>query len=417
MTGVVVSVVVLLLSIAVTVTAATQAVFRLGASRVRTLADEGFSGSTALVQIRSNPGSLRYGLRLISALLVLAAMGIGVLGATEAWGAMSATVVVLISAVVVFIVADALPRGLASRHPVRIALAAAPIILSVSRLVAALGVPFQLLENSSGWGGEHSAEERELREIQELGRQEGMLDAEENLLVERAFRLDEATAWDVMTPRVEIFAWRESTTIGEILGDLPSVPYSRVPVYAESVDDITGIVYVREAYRAFIASGGEQTLLSIARDPFFVPGSLSLAQLLQDFQTRRIHMGIVADEFGGTDGLITLEDVLEELVGEIVDETDLEEQLIVHVSADQVIVDAGKDLRDINLALGVALPNSDHRSLNGFILDELGHVPAKGERMERSGVQIEIVESSDTQVTRAKLTRLSDITIDTSNPD
>lgn len=409
MTSVVVAIIVVLLSAALVVTVASQAVFRLSASRVRTLVDEGFGGAEALVRLRAEPGSLRYGLRLISALLALNAMGIGVLGATERWGATSGTVLVLISSLVVFLVADAIPRGIASRHPVRIALVAAPVILSLSRLVSAIGAPFHLLDAPRGpEGADNSAEARELREIQEIGREEGVVDAHESLLVERAFRLDETETWDVMTPRVEIFAWKESTTLDEILGQLPTVPYSRVPVYAESVDDITGIVYVREVYQAFTAGGGTRTLGSIAREPFFVPGSRSLAQLLQDFQARRIHLGIVADEFGGTDGLVTLEDVLEELVGDIVDETDVDEQAIVKVADDQVIVDAGEDLRDINHVLEVNLPASDHRSLNGFILEELGYVPGEGERMERSGVEMEILEASDTQVIRARLTRMGE---------
>ncbi len=253
--------------------------------------------------------------------------------------------------------------------------------------------------------GELTAEERELREIQALGQEEGVLEDHENLLVERAFRLDELTAWDVMTPRVDVFAWKDSTPLEDIVGEISGVPYSRVPVYAESVDDITGILYVREAYQAFVEGKRDLPLAALAREPFFVPGSLSLSRLMQDFQTRRIHMGIVADEFGGIDGLVTLEDVLEELVGEIVDETDLDEEEMVRVSKTEALVDAGVDLREINYALNLSLPILEHRSLNGFILEEMGYVPAVGETLERSGVHIEVVEATETQVVRARLTR------------
>ena len=225
--------------------------------------------------------------------------------------------------------------------------------------------------------------------------------------MERAFRLDELTAWDVMVPRVDIFAWKEELTLQDIVGELAAVPYSRVPVYRESVDDVTGIVYVREAYERFVRGDREVTLGELARDPFFVPGSLSLTQLLQDFQARRIHLGIVADEFGGTDGLVTLEDILEELVGEIRDETDLEEEEIVRISDGVVECDAGVDVRDLDDALGVALPKVEHRSLNGFILEELGRVPPAGESFERAGVRIEILAATETQVLRARLTKLA----------
>jgi CBS domain containing-hemolysin-like protein len=298
----------------------------------------------------------------------------------------------------------------AARSHVRIALASAPALLLVARWTRLLTVPAARLEERIVGGNDEpiSSERRELLEIREIGEEEGVLEEAESLLVERAFRLDERTAWDVMVPRVDIFAWKDDMALGEIVARLPDVPYSRVPVYHESVDDVTGIVYVREAYER-VARGDRDILLrDIARPPFFVPGSLSLTQLLQDFQARRIHMGIVADEFGGTDGLVTLEDVLEELVGEIHDETDVDGEEMVRVSPIVVEVGAGIDLRDIDEALDVAFPKAEHRSLNGFILEELGHVPNTGASFERAGVLIEILEATETQVVRARLTKRVD---------
>jgi CBS domain containing-hemolysin-like protein len=225
--------------------------------------------------------------------------------------------------------------------------------------------------------------------------------------VERAFRLDELTVWEVMTPRVDVFAWKDTLTLQEILPEMEEVPYSRVPVFGESIDDITGILYIREAYVWYAAGRLEAPLSALSREPFFVPGSLSLTRILRDFQARRIHMGIVADEFGGTDGLVTLEDVLEELVGEIEDETDVTEEPLTRLSRSEVVADGGIDLREINLAFNVTLPQMEHRSLNGFIIEELGYVPGEGETLERSGVRIEVVEASETHVLRARLTKLS----------
>jgi len=172
------------------------------------------------------------------------------------------------------------------------------------------------------------------------------------------------------------------------------------------VDDITGILHVREAYQSYIAGRGTTTLKALSREPFFVPGSLSLTRLLKDFQARRIHLGIVADEFGGTDGLVTLEDILEELVGEIVDETDLPEEPLVRISRNEIIADGSLDLREINYAFNVSLPQLENRSLNGFIIEELGYVPEKGETLERHGVRIDVVEASDTQVVRARVRKI-----------
>jgi putative hemolysin len=247
------------------------------------------------------------------------------------------------------------------------------------------------------------ATERELLELTELGRVQGVVGEEEHRLVERAFRMDELTAWDIMTPRVDIFAWPDSLTLEEAVPQLGEMPHSRVPVYGESIDDITGILYVRQAYEAYVAGHGAMRLAELAREPFFVPGSLALPHLLHDFQLRRLHMGIVADEFGGTDGLVTLEDVIEELVGEIEDETDIHETPIRRISRSEAEADGAVELREVNHALNVSLPHLEARSLNGYLLDQLGRVPEVGEEIDVPGLAIEILEASETQVLRARL--------------
>ncbi|HSH76715.1 MAG TPA: hemolysin family protein [Longimicrobiales bacterium] len=398
---------VLMLASAV-ITAALAATLQIGASRLRTLRSEGFAGAEALAQLRGIEVTVRASVRLVTRFCNLTALGIVTVLGVERWPAAWAAILVVLSGIaLVHVVTDILPHALAARSPVRLALSSAPLLLGLVRLTRPLTAPVAVLEDRiAGGNDDETTEQRELREIREIGEEAGILEESENRLVERAFRLDELTAWDVMVPRVDIFAWKDDTKIDEIIGSLSEVRFSRVPVYRGSVDEITGIVYVREAYERFVQGGGSGTLAELARPPFFVPGSLSLTQLLQDFQARRIHMGIVADEFGGTDGLVTLEDVLEELVGEIHDELDLEEVELVRVSPTTLECDAGIDLRELNEALGVELPKAEHRSLNGYILEELGHVPVAGAVLERTGLRIEILEATDTQVIRARLSKL-----------
>jgi len=378
---------------------------------MRTLKSEGFKGAKALAEVRTRAGDVGASVRMITGVLNLGTLGIGVATGILTLERGPPAIVVMIAAAIVIVFADVLPRSIAARHPVRLALAFASGLLSLTQWTRLISGPVSKLEDALVRNSEDelSVEERELREIQEIGQEEGVLEESENLLVERAFRLDELTTWDAMVPRVDIFAWQEDLSLSEIIDGLPDVPYSRVPVYKDSVDDVTGILYVREAYERISQGMHDLKLHQISRPPFFVPGSLSLAQLMRDFQAKRIHMGIVADEFGGTDGLVTLEDVLEELVGEIHDETDVEEEEIRQVSSNQIECDAGVDVRDINQALGVTLPKLEHRSLNGLILEELGHVPSVGEELRCDDVQIEIMQATETQVIRAQLTRLTDL--------
>jgi CBS domain containing-hemolysin-like protein len=402
------AVVALLLLTSAVLTAVHDSAFQIGRSRTRTLSDEGFEGSAALARVRERKHAVQASVRVVTQAFNLSALAIIAMTGVSTWGRAGPVVSTVIGVVVVLVVADLIPHLIAARSPVRLALTASPMLLAVERIARPLVAPVERLEERIGGNHESITDEhRELREIQEIGEEEGVLEEAEARLVERAFRLDEQTAWDVMVPRVDIFSWSEKQTLGEIVEQLADVPYSRVPVYRESVDDVTGIVYVRELYERIARGERDLELGALAREPFFVPGSLSLSQLLRDFQARRIHLGIVADEFGGTDGLVTLEDVLEELVGEIQDETDREEEEIVRVSDDVVECDAGVDLRDLDEALDLSLPQGEHRSLNGFILEELGHVPAFGEHLEAAGVRIEVLEASGTQVLRARVTRIS----------
>ncbi len=385
--------------------AADTAVFSVGTARIRTLVEEGFDGAEVLARARARAATLRTALHLVIMISNLAAVGLAVALGAEIWGIAGSLFALPVAIAAIVVVGEVLPRGLAARRPIRLGLAAAPGLLLLDRWVGGALAPIIRLEALISGSENGDAEEREVRELTDLGREEGVIDHDEHTLVERAFRLDELSAFDVMTPRVDVFAWKADRTLADVVEELARVPYSRVPVYGDSIDDIIGIVYVREAYERWAGGHRAATLASLARDPFFVPGSMPLARLLRDFQARRIHMGIVADEYGGTDGLVTLEDVLEELVGEIVDERDVDEEPLLRIGRDALVADGAVDLREINYAFNVSLPTLENRSLNGFILDELGYVPEQGETFERAGVSIEVLEATGTHVVRARLTR------------
>jgi CBS domain containing-hemolysin-like protein len=236
-------------------------------------------------------------------------------------------------------------------------------------------------------------------------RREGTSGRREHPIIERVLRLEETSAWDIMTPRVDIFAWPASRRLSDIASELRGVRFSRVPVYGDTIDDIVGVLYTRDVYQALVSGLRDVSLGELAREPFLLPGSVPVTRLLGDFQARRIHLGIVMDEYGGTDGLITLEDILEELVGEIMDETDAERPSIVRVSRNEVTVEGGADLREVNHFFNASFPLLEYRSVNGYLLEELGRVPRTGEEFEREGVLIRISEATETQVVRAQLVR------------
>ncbi|TVP56076.1 MAG: HlyC/CorC family transporter [Gemmatimonadales bacterium] len=415
MSGLLLALAALFLILSALLSAAESAVFSVSASRLRTLLEEGFRGAETLRRARDVEGGMKASMFTLNVTLNAAVAGLVCAWAVLFLNPMAITWVLPLVVLGLLIISEGVPRLLATRRSIRLALLTAPLLLFLERLTRPLIEPFirfdDLLQRRNG-DGLSSADERELRQLTDLGRREGVVEEEEHQLVERAFRMDEMTAYDIMTPRVDIFGWPDSLTLAEIVPQIRNVPYSRVPVYGDGIDDITGILYIREAYEAFSSGRQDLPLSKLSRDPFFIPGSLTLPRLLKDFQARRIHMGIVADEFGGTDGLVTLEDVIEELVGEIEDETDIAEESFVRISRNEIDVEGGIELREVNYVFNVSLPHLEHRSLNGYLLEEFGHVPAEGERLSIPGIEIEIIEATETQVLRARLTKTHPTTAD-----
>jgi putative hemolysin len=385
------------------------ALFSLGEARVRTLAEEGRRGAAALVELKSNPERLLATILIGNNIVNIGGAAVATALALEHFGNQGVAYATGAMTLLVLIFGEITPKGLATANADSFALTVAPIIRILSKVLAPVVYPFETLTRwfvgRSRREGRMTVTEGEIREMTAIGHLEGSIEEHERRLIERAFFLDETRVWDIMTPRVDIFAWPAHRTLAEIAGQLHALPFSRVPVYGETIDDITGVLYTRDAYQALIGGQRDLPLSELAREPFFVPGSIPLTKLLSDFQARRIHMGIVIDEYGGTDGLVTLEDILEELVGEIMDETDVEPPPIIRVSRNEIVVAGGVDLREVNHFFNSNLPQLEHRSLNGYLLDELGYVPSTGEEIERDGIIVRIVEATETQVLRARLIR------------
>ena len=409
MIGLVVALAVALL-VSAFLTAAEVALFSIGDARIRSLVE---GGQGALATIRKRPRALlvllRFGDGLAAVVAGAAAFRIG----HSLWPVWGGLVAILLAAVLLVAIGELWPRRILPERGARFAVSIAPIMLQLSRVLRPILYPLERMTRGlpePRLTSVSEVTESELRQLTALGRSEGSIDEHEGQIIERAFRLEDTQVWDIMTPRVDIFAWPDDLTLDEIASQFGSVPYSRVPVYDESIDDVTGVLYLRDAYQALTGGARSATLRSLARQPLVVPGSLPLTRLLRDFQNRRIHLALVVDEYGGIDGLVTLEDVIEELVGEIEDETDVTEVDIVRVSRNEIIAEGDTEIREINHIFNTALPLLEHRSLNGYLMEELGRVPQPRETVERQGLIIEVLDASETQVLRARITRTASMT-------
>jgi putative hemolysin len=389
-------------------TAAELSVFSVPQQRIASLVEQQRSGAMALADLRKRPGRVLVLLRLGDAMADLTAGAITGYLAYLQWSVVGAIIGILLISIVVVFIGELAPLTVAMNRGVSVALLISTPLRFLIRIFGPIIGP---LERLSGVIPVRSLDfvtsltETNVRELNVMGHSDGPIEEHERQLIERAFRLDETKAWNIMTPRVDIFALEDSMTLAQLAEELDTFRHTRVPIYGENIDDITGIVYRDDVYQALVRGQRDTTLKSLARQPLIVPGSISVTRLLAEFQSRRVHLALVVDEYGGTDGLVTLEDVLEELVGEIVDEKDVAEDLITRVSRTEIIAQGDVDLREINQFFHTAFPQLEHRSLNGYVLEELGRVPDAGEMLEREGVVIEVLDATDTQVLRARLKR------------
>ncbi len=236
------------------------------------------------------------------------------------------------------------------------------------------------------------------------GMEVGTVEQDEQAMIHGVFGLTRTVAREVMTPRPDIVAVPVDVGFEELVATISSSGHSRLPVYKDNLDNVVGIVLAKDLLR--LSGEGAATdfdVTRIMREPYFVPDTKSVDDLLAEFRSLKIHVAIVVDEFGGTDGLVSLEDLIEEIVGEIYDEYDVARPMYTKTVGGQHIIDGGAPIDEINEKFGLGLPEEDYDTLGGFILGELGQVPRRGDSIQVPGATL-VVERVDER--RVRLVRL-----------
>jgi len=216
----------------------------------------------------------------------------------------------------------------------------------------------------------------------------------------------ETTVKEVMIPRIDVFSLDIDTPLNEVVGEVTQRGHSRVPVYQDTVDNILGLLYTKDLLTLDNLQSKAPLMTDFLHDPVFVPETKLIGTLLREFQTSKNHIALVVDEYGGTAGIITMEDILEEIVGEITDEFDEEPELIQEVGHGVFFVDARCDIGELNERLECDLPDEDYESLGGYIIAELEQIPTPGQKLEHEDWQLEVVEASPRRV---KIVRMAKI--------
>ncbi len=248
--------------------------------------------------------------------------------------------------------------------------------------------------------------EDDLISLIDLGKDEGVLEEEEKEMIRNIFEFGDTTVKEVMVPRVDMACIPSNTKLGSVLYLIKKVGHSRIPVYEGTIDNIIGILYAKDllaVYEQWYKIKEKFDLKKILRKTYFVPENKKIDDLLDVFQRDRIQIAIVVDEYGGTAGLITMEDVVEEIVGEIIDEYDKETKLYEVIDNNTVIADGIISIDKINELLNIEIPENDFETLGGFIYDLMGRVPQKGEKLEYQQLQMTIERVVKNRIKRVKI--------------
>jgi len=238
--------------------------------------------------------------------------------------------------------------------------------------------------------------EEDIKALIETGEEQGVLDIEERDMIHSVFALGDKKVHEVMVPRTDIVAIDVNTPPQQVLESVVSAGHSRIPVYEGSSDQIIGVLYVKDLFRRLARGETDVTVRPFLRPAQFVPETKKVDELLREMQRDKVHIAIVVDEYGGTAGLVTIEDLVEEIVGEIRDEYDVEKELVLPVSEHEAVMDARVPFSEVQETFGIDTPEGadEFDTLGGFVTHELGRLPKAGETVQRDGVKF-VVESVD----------------------
>ena len=402
----------LLATLAATAEAAFDQVSR---PRLKLLADGGVRRAEAVLRVLDDDTQLFTTVFLLDTIGVAAAvagivlLAIGPAAPESQW----VTIAMAVGCAAVLLVAPSLGRGIGLARPEQTTLALIGPLRLFRRLLLPISAPLHLIERRLGraLGSGRPAEpdsDAELRLLVETVDEAHPLEADERDMIHGIFELSERPAREVMVPRVDVAAEPREATIRQVLDRVIASGYSRVPIYDETIDNVVGVVYAKDMLRHLRDGKVDDSVEPIARKPYFVPDTKKVDELLQDLQQSRVHMAIVVDEYGGTAGLVTIEDILEEIVGEIRDEYDVhEEQLIERVSESVSVVDARVSIRDVNEELDLHLDPDEFDTLGGLVYHELGGVPSEGDEVRVNGCLVTVLSTEGRRIKKLRVALVS----------
>ncbi len=248
--------------------------------------------------------------------------------------------------------------------------------------------------------------EEDVQELIDEGAEKGVISADEGEMIQSLIEFGDIVAREIMIPRTDMVTISRDSTLREVIQLFIQHGHSRLPVYQKDIDDIIGVLHIKDLLAYWESPADTVLPEENMRRPYFIQEEKKVTELLAELRARKIHMTIVLDEYGGTAGLVTLEDIIEEIVGEIHDEYDEEDQKIIRISGDTILVDARLNLEDLADYLNIELPEGNYDSVGGFIIDLTGKVPQENEQIKYQDLLMIIRSADDRRISQIEIKRL-----------
>ena len=365
-------------------------------AKVRTLDNENRVGSHALVALKESPEHLLTTILIGNNIVNIAAASIATAIAIKMFGDVGVGIATGFVVIILLVFGEIGPKIYASRASDSFALAVAPVILFLSKLFTPVIWLVERVSPTLGIGkdtAEPAVTEEEIKEWIDVGKEDGTIEQDEQDMLYSVLEFGDTTAREIMTPRVNVILMEDTISFEEAIRIFNETGFSRIPVYHDQIDNITGILNVKDVFSAMVSHRKDSTIREIMYDPMFVPETKKIDDLLKELQVHRVQMAIVIDEYSSFVGIVTVEDILEELVGDILDEFDKEEPDVQELAPGVHVVDAQMWVEEINETMDLALPTDEsYETIGGLVIDRLGHLPQHpGEKVEIDNGRITLV--------------------------
>ncbi len=383
---------------------AETAFFSLSDIKVKKMISRKEKNADIVSKLKSNPQRLLVTILIGNNIVNIAAASIATIIVTDLVGSSVVGITTGIMTLIILVFGEITPKSVSVRHNEKTSQIIARPLFLIQQIILPITWLFEKIYPKRGLRVPAITEE-ELRIMTSVGVEEGTVQKREAEIIKKVFQLNDITAEDVMTPRSEVYALEESTKLSRVKGKIINSPFSRIPIYKKSIDHMTGILYKDDAL-IHLAKGKSDNvaLKKLAREAIYIPESMFVDELMREFQTRRIHMAVVVNEYGEVVGIATLEDIIEELVGEIVDETDISQELIKRIDKNTILVHGTTEVKHINKFFNISL-DERYTTISGLIEDKLNRIPKKGQKLEIANMVLEVKEADKKTIKKVHVTK------------